>query len=233
MRIGIIGPSENEIMPFVSKIESPETFRHAMIDFHTGKYSNINVVAAFSGVCKVNAAIAAQILIDKFDVTHVILTGVAGALNEKLQIGDIIIGKEVAYHDVAKEILTEYHPWMENIYFRSDSNMLQDVMGVSKTIKLRNPCSIGRIISGEAFITENERHKLIELFEPSCVDMESASVAHVCYANAIPFLVIRGMSDFANENGSETFEDNMEAVALDCLFLVESLLKHYGSFNNI
>jgi adenosylhomocysteine nucleosidase len=233
MKIGIIGPSENEIVPFIYKIEDRNTFRHAMIDFHIGKYNNMAVVAAFSGVCKVNAAIATQILIDKFDVTHVILTGVAGALDERLQIGDIIIAKEVAYHDVAKEILTEYHPWMKDIYFRSDCKMLQDAIDVSKAIDMGNRCSTGRVISGEAFITENERHQLIELFNPSCVDMESASVAHVCYANDIPFIVIRGMSDFANENGSETFEDNMEAVALDCLSLVENLLKHYGKANDI
>jgi adenosylhomocysteine nucleosidase len=233
MKIGIIGPSENEIMPFIYKIENKKTYRHAMIDFHCGRYSNIAVVAAFSGVCKVNAAIATQILIDKFDVTHVVLIGVAGALDESLQIGDIIIAKEVAYHDVAKEILTEYHPWMEDIYFRTDSKMIHDIIAVSKAIGLENRCYIGRVISGEAFITENERFQLIERFEPSCVDMESASVAHVCYANNVPFLVIRGMSDFANENGSETFEDNMEAVALHCLLLVENLLKHYGEIKAV
>ena len=232
MRIGIIGPCEDEIMPLVSKIEGKKTYRHAMIDFHTGTYNNMAVVAAFSGVCKVNAAIATQILIDKFDVTHVILTGVAGALDESLQIGDLIIAREVAYHDVAKEILTEYHPWMEDVYFKTDRKMLQDIIEVSKTIDIGNRCRIGRIITGEAFITENERLQLIERFEPSCVDMESAGVAHVCYANDIPFIVIRGMSDFANENGSETFEDNMETVARSCLFLVESLLKNYGEVCN-
>lgn len=227
MRIGIIGPTEREIMPFVSKIENKEIFRHAKVNFHAGTYEGVAVVAAFSGVCKVNAAIATQILIDKFDVTHIILSGVAGSLNNNFEIGDTIIAKEVTYHDVAKQILTEYHPWMEDIYFRPDAKMLEDLIDVSKSINIKNNCYLGRVISGEAFVTERERYSLIESFEPSCVDMESASVAHVCYANDIPFLVIRTMSDFANENGSECFENNIETCAINSLLLVEGLIKRY------
>lgn len=228
MRIGIIGPTENEIMPFIDKIKCREVIRNAMLDFYIGNFEGAPVVAVFSGVCKVNAAIATQILIDKFDVNKVILTGVAGALNDKLHIGDIVIGNEVAYHDVAREILTEYHPWMEDIYFIADSKMIQDSMEISKALKLKNRCYLGRIITGEAFITENERYKLIEGYEPLCVDMESASVAHVCHVNDVPFLVIRAISDNADENGVESFENNVEAVSLNSLSLVEGLIRKYA-----
>jgi adenosylhomocysteine nucleosidase len=196
-----------------------------MIDFHIGRFGNIDVVAAFSGVCKVNAAIATQIMIDRFDVSQIILSGVAGALSDSLQVGDIVIGTEIAYHDVAREILTEYHPWMPDIYFKSDKSLMEHIIDISKSLELENKCHTGRIITGEKFITENERYNLIETFEPLCVDMESASVAHVCYANNIPFIVIRSMSDFANEDGSESFEDNMEAASLNSLSIVEELLK--------
>jgi adenosylhomocysteine nucleosidase len=225
MRIGIIGPTENEINPYINKIEDKRTIRHAMIDFHLGRYKNSEVVAAFSGVCKVNAAIAAQIMIDRFDVTILILTGVAGALSDSLEVGHIVIGSEIAYHDVAKEILTEYHPWMQDIYFKSDNNLIEQAIDISKSLGLKNRCHVGRIITGEKFITENERYNLIERYEPLCVDMESASVAHVCYANNIPFIVIRSMSDFANEDASESFESNMEAAALNALLMVEELVK--------
>lgn len=98
MRIGIIGPSESEIMPFIDKIGNREVHRHAMISFYTGSFETVEVVAAFSGVCKVNAAITTQIMIDRFDVTHVVLTGVAGALDRALEIGDVVIGDEICYH---------------------------------------------------------------------------------------------------------------------------------------
>jgi adenosylhomocysteine nucleosidase len=228
MKIGIIGPCENEIMPFIDKIEDRALTRQAMLNFYTGIYENVRVVAMFSGVCKVNAAIAAQILIDRFEVTHILLTGVAGALKDSLKIGDIVIADEIAYHDVAKGILTEYHPWMADIYFRPDEEMLQAAMDIANSPVIAYQHHVGRLVTGEAFITENERYKLIEEFEPLCVDMESASVAHVCHANDIPFLIIRAISDAADENGSESFESNVEEAALHSLSLVEELIRHYG-----
>jgi adenosylhomocysteine nucleosidase len=89
-------------------------------------------------------------------------------------------------------------------------------------------CYIGRIITGEAFITQNERKSLIENFDPLCVDMESASVAHTCYVNNIPFIVIRSMSDNADESGSETFDSNMETAALNSIRVVEGLIQRLG-----
>ena len=227
MRIGIIGPVEHEIMPFIDKIKNREVIKYAMLDYYIGDFEGISVVAVFSGVCKVNAAIAAQIMIDRFNIDRIILTGVAGALDDKLCIGDIVIGSEIAYHDVAKEILTGYHPWMEDIYFKADSDMIQQSIEISKTLKRKSKCYVGRIITGEAFITEKERDKLIKDYGPLCVDMESASVAHVCYVNKVPFLVIRSISDNADEEGLESFENNVAAVALNSLSLVEALIRKY------
>ncbi|MFL0269379.1 5'-methylthioadenosine/S-adenosylhomocysteine nucleosidase [Candidatus Clostridium radicumherbarum] len=83
-------------------------------------------------------------------------------------------------------------------------------------------------ITGEAFITQIERKSLIENFDPLCVDMESASVAHTCYVNNIPFIVIRSMSDNADERGSETFKSNMEAAALNSIKVTEGLIQKLG-----
>jgi len=228
MRIGVIGPTEKEIMPFISKISNSKISEYAMLKFYSGVYEGIEVVSVLCGVCKVNAAIATQILIDKFEVTHIVLTGVAGALNRNLGIGDIVISSEVCYHDVARGILTEYHPWMEDIYIKADTGLMKLCKDVAKSILNPIQWHIGRIITGEAFITHNERENLIEKFDPLCVDMESASVAHTCYVNNIPFIIIRSMSDNADENGSEAFESNMEMAALNSIKLVEGLLENLG-----
>ncbi|WP_291573184.1 5'-methylthioadenosine/adenosylhomocysteine nucleosidase [Clostridium sp. UBA4548] len=225
MRIGIIGPTEKEIQPFIDKIKDKKLCEKAMLKFYSGTYEGVEVVAVLCGVCKVNAAIATQILIDSFRATQVILTGVAGALNKNLKIGDTVISNEIAYHDVKGGILTEYHPWMEDIYFRPDANLLGLCKEVSKELEPQNKCYIGRIITGEAFITHNEREDLIERFNPLCVDMESASVAHSCYVNKIPFIVIRSMSDNADENGSESFKSNVELAALNSIEVAEGLIR--------
>lgn len=224
MKIGIIGPCEMEIMPFINKISNKKVNNHAMLKFYSGTYNGIDVVSLFCGVCKVNAAIATQIMIDKFEVTHIILTGVAGALSKDLQIFDTVIASEVAYHDVAHGILTEYHPWIEDIYFKCDTVLLNTCKNIINTLENKNKYHIGRIITGEAFITHKEREHLIKNFNPLCVDMESASVAHVCYVNNIPFLVIRSVSDNADETGSENFENNGEIAALNSIKIVENLI---------
>lgn len=225
MRIGVIGPSEREIMPFINKIEDRKIKEHAMLKFYLGTYKGVEIVAVFCGVCKVNAAIATQLLIEKFKTTHIILTGVAGALNNKLQVGDIVISSEVGYHDVATGILTKYHPRMKDIYFRADEMLLKLSENVAKSLLFKGKWYVGRIITGETFITHNEREYLIEKFNPLCVDMESGSVAHTCYVNNIPFVFIRSMSDSADENGSKSFENNVETASLNAINLVEGIIE--------
>src|SRR5699024_1233907 len=142
MRIGIIGPTEDEIMQFVDKIEDKNIIKRAMLNFYTGSFEGCPVVAVCSGICKVNAAIVTQIMIDKFDVSSIILTGVAGALDDRLHIGDIVIGNEIGYHDVEDGILTNHHPWLEDIYFKADNKMIQEGYEISKTLDLNNKCYI-------------------------------------------------------------------------------------------
>ncbi len=224
MKIGIIGPSEDEITPFIEKIENSKVDSIAMLNFYSGKFNNIDVVALYCGVCKVNSAIATQILIDKFNVTHVIVTGVAGAIDNRLSIGDTVISTEVSYHDVEDEILTEYHPWMESIYFKSDSELTR----ISKTVIEENTFSqkiyFGKIVTGESFITEKGREKIIDKYNPLCVDMETASIAHVCYANNTPFIAIRSITDTENECGVENFELNCVSASNNSINVLEKIL---------
>lgn len=224
MKFGIIGPSEDEIMPFIEQIQNKKIYSIAMLKFYSGKFNNIDVVALYSGVCKVNAAIATQILIDKFSVTHIIITGVAGAIDNILRIGDTVISTEVSYHDVEDRILTEYHPWMESIYFKCDINLIK----LSKKVVEENIFSqkvyFGKIVTGEAFISEKGRKEIIEKYRPLCVDMETASVAHVCYVNEIPFIAIRSITDTEEECGSEIFEVNCESVSYNSIKILEKIL---------
>ncbi|HCC35492.1 MAG TPA: phosphoglycerate transporter [Ruminococcaceae bacterium] len=210
MRIGIVGASENEINPFISVMSNTQTEEYAMLTFHKGKYAGIDIIALFCGVCKVNAAIATQILIDKYQVAQIIVVGVAGAIDTELHIGDTIISSEIAYHDVADEILTQYHPWMKSIYFTAAENI---VHGIIKANADDHSVMVGRIVTGEAFIDQEGRKEIIEKYNPLCVDMETASIAHVCYVNSIPIAAIRSMSDTPHESGNSAFERYGKAAA--------------------
>lgn len=224
MRIGIIGPSEDEIIPFIEKIQNKKVDSIAMLKFHSGQFNNIDVVALYCGVCKVNSAIATQILIDKFNVTHIIVTGVAGAIDSILNIGDTVISTEVSYHDVSDDILTEYHPWMESIYFKCDSELTR----LSKVAIEENIFSqkvyFGKIVTGEAFISTEGRKEIIDKYNPLCVDMETASIAHVCYVNNIPFVAIRSITDTESECGVENFEVNCVSASNNSINVLEKIL---------
>ena len=224
MKIGIIGPSETEINPFIDCLDNVNITEHTLLKFHNGFYKSIEVVALFSGVCKVNSAIAAQILKDKFEITHLILTGVAGGIDRSLKIGDTVLGTSFGYHDVDKGILTEYHPWMEERYFYPTNEFDSCIDLIIKDKKYQNTIYKGKIVTGEAFITSNGRKEIIEEHDPLCVDMETTSIAHVCYANKIPFYAIRTITDTEEYSGNNTFEENYEMASLKSINILKDLL---------
>jgi len=225
MRIGIIGPTENEIIPFIKNIELKGQSNHAMLSFYTGVYENIEVVALFCGVCKVNAAIATQILIDKYNVTHIIVVGVAGAIEKTLKIGDTVISTKLSYHDVDDGILTEYHPFMESVFFDADNFLLKICQNIINKYVFKQNIHFGKIVTGEAFISDQGRTQIVTKYEPLCVDMESASIAHVCYANNTPFIAIRTISDTEEHSGVEVFEENCVSSALNSIDFLKKVLK--------
>jgi adenosylhomocysteine nucleosidase len=204
-KIGIICAGDRELEPFLKHIENTKITEKAMLKFYEGTILDIPIVTLYSGVCKVNAAIATQILIDIYNVSIVINAGTAGGMDEKINLFDTIISTQVAYHDVDDGILTEFHPWMSTIYFDSDENLLNIAKLVSEKNKMVH---LGRMVTGEQFIEDSMREKINQKHLPLSVDMETASIAHVCYVNQIPFIAIRSITDTASHSGIEYFEKN-------------------------
>ena len=213
MRVGIICAGDREVAPFLPVISECKTTEKAMLKFYEGTISNVEVVVLFSGVCKVNAAIATQILIDTYHVNTIINAGVAGGMNEKLEIFDTVISTEVAYHDVAPNILTEFHPWLETVFFKADKGLLNVAKKAVDKLEQNYKVFWGRMVTGEAFVADEGREKINEQFEPLTVDMETASIAHVCYVNNIPFIAVRSITDTASHSGTGHFEENCEKAS--------------------
>lgn len=218
MRIGILCAGDREAAPFLEILNEEKNTQKAMLTFHEGIIGGMDVVTLYSGVCKVNAAIAAQILIDTFGVDLIINAGTAGGMNPELSILDVVISTEVAYHDVAPHILTEFHPWMENAFFKADPALLQMARKAVDKRPLTGTVRFGRMVTGEAFVTDAGRDGINQQYAPLSVDMETASIAHVCYVNQIPFIAIRCITDDARHNGTGHFEENCakaSAIARD------------------
>ena len=119
-KIGILCAGDDELAPFLPLLDRRSVRRQAMLTIHEGWISSVPAAALYSGVCKVNAAIAAQVLIDSCRVEAIINAGTAGGIDPSISIFDTVISTETAYHDVAEDILTEFHPWMDSIWFPGD-----------------------------------------------------------------------------------------------------------------
>lgn len=210
-KIGILCASDTELAPFIPRIRSVAVTEKAMLRFHTGYIGNAEVVAAYSGVCKVNAAIAAQLMIDLFHVDCIINGGTAGGMDESVRIFDTVVSDRMVYHDVAEDILTEFHPWLAENHFLADRRLLAAAKEYSRTAP--SPMSFGTMATGEQFIEDDKREEINRRFAPLSVDMETAGMAHVCHVNGIPFLSVRTITDTASHMGIENFEKNCQAAS--------------------
>lgn len=224
MKVGIVCAGDEELAPFLPSIKDYKTTERAMLKFHEGQVDGIEVVALFSGVCKVNAAIASQVLIDVFGVEIIINPGTAGGMNPDLEIFDTVISTEVCYHDVAPDILKEFHPWMKSVFFQADRELIELSKAAVSKIGPTGKVIWGRMATGESFITDEGRQKIYNESAPLTVDMETASIAHVCYVNNIPFISIRCVTDTATHKGIDHFEENCTKASIIAKSITMALL---------
>lgn len=229
MKVGILCAGDGELAPFLPVVGEDKITEKALLKFYEGMVDGVNVVTLYSGVCKVNAAIATQILIDHFQVDAVINAGTAGGMNQGLEIFDTVISTEAVHHDMDTGILTDFHPWLETPFFDADPELLRlSKLAVDK-MQLEGRVLFGRMATGEAFITDEGRDEILEKFDPLTVDMETAAVAQVCHANGVPFIAIRSITDTADHSGSEFFEMNCEKASAIARDITLALLAEMSS----
>ncbi len=229
-KIGIIGAMSVEVELLRNEMNNVSTHKIGRLEFWDGLIGGVSVVVVKSGVGKVNAALCTQMLIDRFAVTHVINTGVAGAFASGLDVLDIVISTEVMYHDVDVTAWEGYEPCtlpgMEKT-FVADSVLVDIGYKACEKCFPGKTFIKGRIASGDQFIASDSLKKVIkEKCDPACVEMEGAAIGHVASLNNVPFLVIRSMSDKADDEGSEMEPFNEEAAAKVSAVLVKEILKN-------
>ena len=211
VRVGIIGAMDVEVERICQNVSGPILHQVCGLDFLEGFLAETPVVVVRSGVGKVNAALCAQLLITKFKITHLINTGVAGALASGLNVLDLVISTEVMYHDVdatnwGYENCTV--PGMPRT-FEANQELVKIAAAACEKLFPNKTIIQGIIASGDQFIGSNEmKNKIKELCNPACVEMEGAAIGHVASINRIPFVVIRCMSDMADDNGESTARFN-------------------------
>lgn len=229
-KIGIIGAMELEVETLKSEMSVSKIEKKANMDFYEGTLNGANVVIVRSGVGKVNAALCTQILVDIFHVTHIINTGVAGSLNAKLDIGDILVSKDALHHDVDVTIfgykLGEV-PQLGLREFPADEHLITLALEACRKVNPDIHAVPGRVVSGDQFISKNEiKEKLIQEFHGDCAEMEGASIAHGAYLNHVPFVIIRAISDKADNSAEMDYPTFEAAAAKHSAALVRELVKN-------
>ncbi len=228
-KIGIIGAMELEVEALKAKMTIENIVKKAGMEFFEGTLNGAAVVIVRSGVGKVNAALCVQILADIFEVTHLINTGVAGSLNAKLDIGDILISKDAIHHD-ADATVFGYQPGeipqLGLREFPADEQLAQLAKASCEKVNPGLHAVIGRVLSGDQFISSKDiKKELISKFHGDCTEMEGASIAHGAFLNQIPFVIIRAISDKADDTAQIDYPVFERAAAQHSARLVEDLVQ--------
>lgn len=222
--IAIIAAMEQELVPILNKCEITNQAQKYDLTFIEGRLSNADCIFVQCGIGKVNAARATQMLLDKYDISHVINVGSCGALNPALDFGDIIVSRSCLQHDF--DISAFGH---DKGYIPDVGRFLEaDALLVSKCEKLANrfPIIIGTIATGDQFFNDPEiKQNLRTTFGADCDDMEGAAIAQVCKLCGVPFLLIRSVTDKPKDKSQLDFYTNLDMASQRCADFVADLLR--------
>ncbi|MBQ1902437.1 MAG: 5'-methylthioadenosine/adenosylhomocysteine nucleosidase [Lachnospiraceae bacterium] len=240
MKIGIIGAMDVEVAKLKADMEITRTVEKASMQFCEGTLNGKDVVVVKCGIGKVAAGICAQILADLFEVTHIINTGIAGSLDASIDIGDVVVSEDAVYHDVDVTVFgypVGQQAGLDVRTFPADRDLIEAIKKASETIThevTKNGETVadqihlhfGRVCSGDQFIGDDAKKSWIKsTFDGLCTEMEGTSIAHACYLNHIPYVIIRAISDKADGSAEMNYPEFEKRAAEDCANITEQVLK--------
>lgn len=229
MIIGIIGAMDEELEILLKEMKLERTEVKANMRFNLGKLYGKDLVVVRSGIGKVNAAVCAQILIDDFSVDKVVNVGIAGGIGKDVYPGDVVVADNLVQHDMDTTAFGDevgQIPRLDTYDFKCDKELVDKAKNACENIK-EQKSFIGRIVTGDQFICNTEKIKwLNEKFEALACEMEGGSIAQVCYLNNIPFVVIRSISDNANNGAHMDYEKFAPIAIKNSTEILKSMLSN-------
>ena len=207
MRIGLIGAMAEEVNELISEMRSRTEESVGRFVFYCGEISGAECVVVQCGIGKVAAAVCTQPLILKFSPDAVVNIGVAGGIGEEIRIGDLVLSEAVVEHDMNTTALGDPLGFLSGpdlVYIKSDCRLLSVFCETAE--KLGNRVHRGVIASGDLFVSNaSQAKKIAERFSAKACEMEGASVGHTCFLMNVPFLVLRSVSDNADDSAKIDF----------------------------
>ncbi len=228
VKIGIIGAMDAEIEEYLKHLQNVKKTTWQEFIFHQGNLFGQEVVIVKGGVGKVLTAMITQKLIDLFDPNKIIFTGVAGGIDKNYKIGDVVISKDCLQYDLNAEGLGFERgavPYTDYKIFQADAELLK----IALQTKLDNKVYQGRILTGDQFLTHKELDNFLPIIndlQGQAVEMEGAALAQVCIVNKIPWLIVRTISDNADDNAIEDFHKFLPIIAKNSFAVIKHILKN-------
>ncbi|MDT9587229.1 MAG: 5'-methylthioadenosine/S-adenosylhomocysteine nucleosidase [Candidatus Arsenophonus melophagi] len=226
MKVAIIGAMEQEIALLRKQINVRSTLIRGGCEIYFGKFNDLDIALLKSGIGKVSAAIGTTVLIEHFLPEFIINIGFAGGLAPTLQVGDIVVSNQVCYHDVNITAFGYQAGQMAHCppVFKANKKLIKLT---EKCIEKLNLYAIyGLICSGDSFINCAQAVSYIRHTFPEvvAVEMEGASIAHVCYKFGIPFIIVRAISDVASKDSSLFFSEFLPFTAYRLSLMIKTML---------
>ena len=228
-KLGIIGAMTVEVELLKENMEAVTVSTHAGMDFCAGRLCGLDAVVVQCGVGKVNAAMCAQILCSVFGVTHLVNTGIAGSLNAALDIGDLVVSRDAMYHDfdcVHFGYEMGKVPGMDVVAFPADAAMIELAFAAAEAV---NPghTQVARVASGDLFVAEKAaKNAIIEKTGAWCTEMEGDAIAQTAYRNKVPFVILRAISDKADDSANMDYPTFERIAAHRCAAVTTALAKN-------
>ena len=227
-KLGIIGAMDIEVALLKEKMENMTVTAQAGMEFYEGILEGLPCVVVQCGVGKVNAAMCAQILCSCHGVTHLVNTGIAGSLRAQLDIGDLVVSKDAMYHDfdcVHFGYEMGKVPGMDTVAFPADEAMIARAVRAAESVHPGH-VSLGRVASGDLFVAEKTvKNTIIEKTGAVCTEMEGAAIAHTAYRNKVPFVILRAISDKADDSAEMDYPTFERIAAHRCAPVTAAMAK--------
>ena len=231
-KTGIIGAMDDEVAALKDEMKLTKTTTIAGMEFCEGTMDGKDIVVVQCGLGKVNAGICANTLVNDFGVTRIINTGVAGSLDSKIDIGDIVVSTDALQHDYDVSPIGYERgeiPYTGLVAFPADETMRQEAVRAIQESAPEINVFEGRVCSGDQFIaTHEQKDAILENFGGLCCEMEGGAIAQACYLNDTPFVIIRAISDKADDSEEMSYEAFEKDAARRCASIVKYMIEHTG-----
>lgn len=226
IKLGIIGAMNVEVEILKHKMVDMVPQQRGKVVYCQGKLAGLDVVIAQCGVGKVHAAMCAQTMCDRYGVTHLVNTGIAGSLDAALDIGDVVVSRDVMYHDFDCHFVNYpigQVPGQDVLAFPADEALIRLAFGASETVRPGHT-KMGRVASGDQFVASSEQKQhIISVTGACCTEMEGAAIAQTAYSNGVPFVILRAISDKADHSAQMDYPAFEKMAAEHCAAVTELL----------